>query len=421
LCPQRNHGNIQSGGLVLKFIVFTTIFATLGFQASAQELVKPASTFGQRGLGYNQATGFTSRNGFRPDANYEPMLRYVASQRLGMLVNYVGYLDVKTSGETSNKCTATLIAADKILTNAHCVQTQGSKRATNIEFTLGYLQTFDRSSERTFVANPKPLERNETLDYAILALQEPVPDYTDPHFSFRDPKAGEPLLLVGHPLAQPLHITQAGCTVFSGRPMRGNTVFHVCDSEQGHSGSLLFSADDPHQIIGLHHQGGSDANQGIRITSLWNNSDILRETFKEDGTTPAISTSTVQGIHSISTPSTQVAWETGELQLGLKPAAKKELQGRLLSLGYDVGQADGVFGPKTRIAIKKWQQENGFGITGYFDKVQLEKLQDMSEVKYQKWIADLPRKPKRPAISHTQPPASPSRSRCFTFEGVAQC
>ena len=250
--------------LVLAIALMATASAGL-----AQQVVKPGNTFGMRGLGLPQATGFVSLNEFRPDAHYEPMLRYVASPRLGRLTNYVGYLDVLTATPgASLQCTATLITANRILTNAHCVPTSDADRAIKVEFTLGYLTTYDRSTERSFAVKPTAIARDDDLDWAVLQLDAPVPDFVDPGFTVRAPRRNEPLLVVGHPLLQPLHVTQAGCTLHPGANSTGHALYHLCDTEKGHSGSLLFSADDPTQIVGLHKKWGSDANVAIRLASL---------------------------------------------------------------------------------------------------------------------------------------------------------
>ena len=50
-------------------------------------------------------------------------------------------------------------------------------------------------------------------------------------------------------------------------------------------------------------------------------------------------------------------------------AAVAELQRLLTAAGYDVGKADGVFGPKTDAALMKWQTSHGLEPTGVCDMV----------------------------------------------------
>jgi hypothetical protein len=42
----------------------------------------------------------------------------------------------------------------------------------------------------------------------------------------------------------------------------------------------------------------------------------------------------------------------------------RSIQSDLARLGYDPGPADGVAGPKTRTAIRQYQQNNGLGVDG---------------------------------------------------------
>jgi peptidoglycan hydrolase-like protein with peptidoglycan-binding domain len=49
-------------------------------------------------------------------------------------------------------------------------------------------------------------------------------------------------------------------------------------------------------------------------------------------------------------------------------------QARLQELGYAVGKADGVLGPKTRAALQKYQRAKGLTVTGTLDQATLASL-----------------------------------------------
>ena len=49
---------------------------------------------------------------------------------------------------------------------------------------------------------------------------------------------------------------------------------------------------------------------------------------------------------------------------GLDSSERRRLQEALSDAGFDPGPADGVFGRKTRRAIRRWQQANGHAATG---------------------------------------------------------
>ena len=53
--------------------------------------------------------------------------------------------------------------------------------------------------------------------------------------------------------------------------------------------------------------------------------------------------------------------------LGLDRAARRQIQQGLQAGGFDAGGADGLFGPRTRAAIRRWQQSRGGRATGYLD------------------------------------------------------
>ena len=63
-----------------------------------------------------------------------------------------------------------------------------------------------------------------------------------------------------------------------------------------------------------------------------------------------------------------------EGQLGLDRAAHILVQQGLAALDYEVGAADGLFGPATRRAIQVWQEAKGFVGTGYLTQEQAETL-----------------------------------------------
>jgi peptidoglycan hydrolase-like protein with peptidoglycan-binding domain len=52
----------------------------------------------------------------------------------------------------------------------------------------------------------------------------------------------------------------------------------------------------------------------------------------------------------------------------------REAQRALRDLGYDPGPIDGVFGPRTRTALAKYQTSERLPVTGDLDAVTLERL-----------------------------------------------
>ena len=63
-----------------------------------------------------------------------------------------------------------------------------------------------------------------------------------------------------------------------------------------------------------------------------------------------------------------------EDSLGLGRAARREVQEGLQAAGFDPGGADGMFGPRTRAAIRSWQASQGARATGYLDSASVASL-----------------------------------------------
>lgn len=60
-----------------------------------------------------------------------------------------------------------------------------------------------------------------------------------------------------------------------------------------------------------------------------------------------------------------------EAAIGLSRSQRIEIQRQLSKLGYDAGGADGLWGSKTRAAIKSWQGANKLTATGYVTEAQV--------------------------------------------------
>ena len=72
---------------------------------------------------------------------------------------------------------------------------------------------------------------------------------------------------------------------------------------------------------------------------------------------------------------------------GLDRAARREVQEGLQAAGFNRGGADGLFGPRTRSAIRSWQTSRGARATGYLDDASVAAL----------------RPPGRPTFSEREP------------------
>lgn len=97
---------------------------------------------------------------------------------------------------------------------------------------------------------------------------------------------------------------------------------------------------------------------------------------------------------STGTPDTEAA-------LLSERATRREVQGRLTSIGFATGGVDGALGARSRNAIMQWQGFVDAPTTGYISYDQLARLRTDSEQPYQSWLAAQP-KP-RPARVRARP------------------
>lgn len=85
----------------------------------------------------------------------------------------------------------------------------------------------------------------------------------------------------------------------------------------------------------------------------------------------------------------------------LDRTTRREVQGRLTSLGFATGGVDGAFGPRSRQAVSQWQSVAGVPVTGFINYEQLAKLRADSAVIYPQWLAS------RPPVVRRPPPFRP--------------
>ena len=93
---------------------------------------------------------------------------------------------------------------------------------------------------------------------------------------------------------------------------------------------------------------------------------------------------------------------TVEASLGLDRPARRLIQQRLLNAGFDPGTPDGLFGPRTRAAIREWQQSRGASPTGYLNSADLELLRAAP--------APLPAVPQGWVVSGNRPASAPTET-----------
>ena len=111
--------------------------------------------------------------------------------------------------------------------------------------------------------------------------------------------------------------------------------------------------------------------------------------------------------------------ESVEVALGLTRAQRAMVQRGLAALKFDVGPADGVFGPRTRAAIGKWQLSRGESATEYMGSEQAETLLSTGEATHSIQFPQEPGDILSMALQAAQR-VDDARNRTYAFVSVAQ-
>ncbi|MCT4611533.1 MAG: bifunctional trypsin-like peptidase domain-containing/SEL1-like repeat protein [Pelagimonas sp.] len=275
--------------------LFYAALVTLGFVqgVAAQEtgpFQLPAGGFGVPGFGQQQALVSHAMDEARRLGLFEET-QSIRSGWIDRVAKITGRLDIMTAAKDADgqpisfACTGTAITPIYVLTNAHCLKTSGRHRAISALFLPNYRDARRRNVVSSYSVSLTPVERGseDSLDYAVLRLETPLQEHQPLGFAIRDPGPGEPLVIIGHPEGQPLHLSRGRCRSDHEVPLDGSDVVHGCATLSGSSGSLVFSSEG--QIVGLHFWGGSllsgrQVNRAVRMATLVKESKILREVFE---------------------------------------------------------------------------------------------------------------------------------------------
>lgn len=243
-------------------LVLLTLLLTMPATAQAQRPDDDSPMFAADQFGVfpktikESLTALKERLVHGADARYEPVADYAPDSRLRLAARPVGILDIKTSAGVST-CTASLVAEDLLLTNAHCVD--GGVRA--LRFFPDYYEA--GTKPQGFEVEPTPLEFDESLDYAILRVTgTPGKTFGTLTLTARRPGPGEDLAIFHHPLGEPKSVTRFGCRVKTQQP--DGRLLHVCDTMPGSSGSPILTGD-MREVVALHYAGGGSPNQPVNL------------------------------------------------------------------------------------------------------------------------------------------------------------
>ncbi|WP_136444128.1 trypsin-like serine peptidase [Pacificoceanicola onchidii] len=254
----------------------------------------PAGGFGVLAQGAPQAVPSTRLREEQRFGRFEDTV----ALRAGWFVRQAqvtGRLDSETAKREGGEavaftCTATAIAKDLILTNAHCVKHKGDERAVKLSFFPEFRDGRRDPEDAAHAVDLTPVERGTgQMDYAIYRLKRPLAGYAAPSLGYRAVMAGEPLVIIGHPEAQPLKLSRGGCQSDPEVPTKGVQIVHSCATRQGSSGSLVFGLDG--SVVGLHHIGGANiggraVGYAVSMAALVEKSPTLRQVLSDAATRP---------------------------------------------------------------------------------------------------------------------------------------
>ncbi|WP_437721381.1 trypsin-like peptidase domain-containing protein [Sorangium sp. So ce861] len=192
-------------------------------------------------------------------------------------------------------CSGTLIAHNLFLTAGHCFDPDGngwtwprtasntpisaSQGATEMRVNFDYQEdpSGDLRTAESFDIVSLREYRLGGLDYAVVQLaRSAAASYGFTVVSTKDAAVNDMLAVIGHPSGEPKQVDAGPATSFSGDYIQYGSL----DTLGGNSGSGVLHAASG-KIVGVHTNGGcttsGGANAGVRITSILEESPILRD------------------------------------------------------------------------------------------------------------------------------------------------
>lgn len=167
-------------------------------------------------------------------------------------------------------CTGFMIAADKLMTNHHCVASQEVCGSTVAIFGYQYDEAGVLNHGTQYECD-EVVSKDSILDYSILRLRgAPGSLWGELELSTGEPQQDQQVYIVQHPAGEPKQISRVDCRVsmaVADGLGQGTDAAHVCDTLGGSSGSPVLDLN--HRVVGLHHFG---VGQG----AFWNQNRAVR-------------------------------------------------------------------------------------------------------------------------------------------------
>jgi V8-like Glu-specific endopeptidase len=261
--------------------------------ATAQVARFDPADYGKAQLPLRQSTGDAATYIEANNGAFEPIGELDAKDPIAALARPIGRIDVvlrhrKTGEEIGASCTGSLLADNYILTNHHCLPTEGEFEPVKASILLDYL-ALDGKTAKRYVIAAKPVEWNATLDYALVKAEgEPNAAYGAVKLQFAPGLPGQSLMVIHHPLGRPKMMSRFRCLALREQP-EATELRHRCDTLGGSSGSLIFNTRG--EIVALHREGGLDPKD----QSSFNMATLFAPILAESATLKRIATAATPG------------------------------------------------------------------------------------------------------------------------------
>ena len=280
----RPAGDTRAATITVMGLLTSVVFSILWTSwAIAQVVELPGAYYGRTNLSARESLGGAA-NFVRTHGNvFEPIAQLRKDDRIARLARSVGRLDILMPGEnggTLMTCTGSLISDKYVLTNHHCAFPR-DKEAERMSLLFDYLDQTGEGTHRVDI-DPRPVEHNRVLDYAILRLRAEIPDGIEPlRLVARVVRPRDRLRMIHHPGGQPKVMTQFRCKASPLNQPGNRSVRHTCDTLPGSSGALVLNHDE-NVAVGLHHTGGlsehdpNSFNTATSVQALADHSSLVR-------------------------------------------------------------------------------------------------------------------------------------------------